>query len=54
MKSKSNVRIEGNIENKSCSTTLADPQTVSEPYPSPKDGPLVPPKVINDPKFKSK
>ena len=27
----SNVRIEGSIENESCSTTLVDPKTVFEP-----------------------
>ena len=32
IKSKSNDRIEGNIENESCSTTWVDPKTVIEPY----------------------
>ena len=32
-KDKTNVRIEGNIENKSCSTTWVDPKTVIKPYP---------------------
>ena len=36
VKSKSKVRIEGTIENKSCSTTWVDPKTVFEPYPDPK------------------
>ena len=31
IKSKSNVRIEGNIENKSCCTIWVDPKTISEP-----------------------
>ena len=30
IKSKSNVRIEGNTENESCSTTWVDPKTVFE------------------------
>ena len=33
IESKSNVKIERTIENKSCSTTLVDPKTVFEPYP---------------------
>ena len=32
-KSKSKVRIEANIENKSCLTTLIDPKTAFEPHP---------------------
>ena len=34
--SKSNVRIEGNIENESCSTTQVDLTTVFKPYANPK------------------
>ena len=54
IKSKSNVRIEGNIENESCSTTWVDPQTVFEPCSNPKNSPLGPQKVKNDPKIRSK
>ena len=54
MKSKSNVTIEGNIENESCSTTGVDPKTVVEPYFSPKISPLWPQNFKNDPKIKSK
>ena len=35
IKSKSNVRIEGDIENESCSTTRVDPKTVFEPHIEP-------------------
>ena len=54
IKSKSNDRIEGNIENESCSTIWVDPKTVIEPYSDPKNSPLGPQKVKNDPKIKSK
>merc|ERR1712236_775 len=53
LKSKSNVRIQGNIENESCSTTLVDPKTVVEPYSDHKTSPLGPQKEKNDPKIKS-
>ena len=33
---------------------LGDPKTVFEPYPNPKNSPLGPQKVKNDPKIKSK
>ena len=39
--SKSKVRIEGTIENKSFSTKRVDIKTNFEPYPSPKNSPLV-------------
>ena len=42
--SKSNDRVEGNIENESCSTSGVDPKTVNEPYPNPKNSPLGPKK----------
>ena len=42
IKSKSDVRIEGNIEDEKCSTTWVDPKTVFEPYPNPKNSPLGP------------
>ena len=54
MKSKSNAKIEGNIENESCSTTQVDLKTAFEPFPNPKNSPLGPQKVKNDPKNKSK
>jgi len=54
IKSKSNVIIERNKENESCSTTLVDPKTVFELYPNPKNSLLGPQKVKNDPKIKSK
>ena len=38
IKSKSNVRIEGNIENEICSITRVDRKTVFKPYPNPTDG----------------
>ena len=48
LKSNSNVRIEGIIENESCSFELVDP------YPNPKNNPLGPQKFKNDPKIQSK
>ena len=48
------IRIEGTIENKSCSTTWVDLKTVFEPYPEPKDSPLGPQKIKNDCKIKLK
>ena len=54
IESKSNVRIERNKENESCSTTWVDPKSVVEPYPSLKNSPLGPQKVKNDPKIESK
>ena len=54
MNPKSKVRIEGTIENKSCSTTLVDPKTVFKSHPDPKNSLLGPLKVKKDPKIKSK
>ena len=54
IKSKSKVRVKRNIENESCLTTRVDPKTVFEPFPNPKNSPLGPQKVKNDPKIKSK
>ena len=54
IESKSNVRIEGNIENQSYLTTWVDPKTVIEPYPNPMNSQLGPQKVKNDPKIESK
>ena len=44
IQSKSKVRIGGPIENENCSTTWIDPKSVFEPYPDPKNSPLLPPK----------
>ena len=54
IKSKSKVRIEGTIENKSFSTTWVDPKTVFEPYPDQQNSPLRPQKFKIDSKIKSK
>ena len=35
-------KLEGSIENKSCSATPEDPKNVFEPYPNPKNNPLGP------------
>ena len=40
IKSKSNVRIERNIENESCSTTLVDLKTVFKHFPNPQKTPI--------------
>ena len=40
IKSKSNVRIEGNIENESCSTTWIDTKTVTNLTPTTKQARL--------------
>ena len=42
------------IERKIFTNTWVDPKTVSEPYHDPKNSPLEPQKVKNDPKIKSK
>ena len=47
IKSNSNVRIERNIENETCLTTLVDPKTVVEPHSNPKSSPLGPQKFKN-------
>ena len=44
IKSKSNVRIEGNIENESFSTKWVDHKPVINPHPNPKSSPLGPQK----------
>ena len=54
IKSKSNVRIQGNIEDESWSTTWVDLKTVVEPYSDHKANPLGPQKDKNDSKIKSK
>ena len=41
IESKSNARVEGNIENESCSTSLVDPKTVFEPHNEPKKSPKI-------------
>ena len=40
IRSKSNVRIEGNTKNESCLTTRLDSTTVFKPYPNRKNSPL--------------
>ena len=54
IKSKSNVRIYGNIENESCLTTWVDHKTVFGPFPNPKNSLLGAQKVKNDPEIESK
>ena len=47
------VRIEGNIENETCSTTWEDPKTVVKAYFDHRTNPLGPQKDKSDPKIKS-
>ena len=54
IKSKSQVRIEWTIENKSCLTIWVDPKTVFELYPNFKNCPLGSQGVKNYPKIKYK
>ena len=49
--SKSNVRIERNIENESYSTTWVDPKTVAKPYSNPQSSPFGPHKTKMTPKL---
>ena len=49
IKLNSKVRIEGIVENKSCSTTRIDGKTDFEPYPEPKNRPLGPQNIKSDP-----
>ena len=51
IKSKSNVRIEGNIENESCSITLVDHKIVFGPFPDPPKSPFGHQKVKLTPKL---
>ena len=51
--SKSNVKIEENMENESCSTTWVNEKTVVKPYSGSQTSPLGPKKYKNDPKIKS-
>ena len=51
IKSNSNVRIQGIIENESCSTTWVDPKTVFEPHIEPKIAHLGPKKLKTTPKL---
>ena len=53
IKSKSNVRIEETIENKSWLATWVDPKTIFEPNPEPKKSPLGPKNIKYDPNIKS-
>ena len=48
------AEIEQNTESKRYQSILADPKTVFKPYPDPKNSPLGPKKLKNDPKIKSK
>ena len=50
---KSNVRIERNIQNESCSITWVDPKTFVEPSSNPQTSPSGLQKDKNDPKIKS-
>ena len=51
IKSKSNDRAEGNIENESCSTTWVDPKTVVKSYSNPQTSPIGPHKTKMPPKL---
>ena len=51
IKSKSNVKIERNQENESCSTTSVDPKAVFETYSNHKNSTLGPQKVKITPKL---
>ena len=53
IKSRSKVRIEGTIENKSFSASWVGPKLVFEPSPDPKNSPLWLQKIKNDPKIQS-
>ena len=54
IKLESKVRIEGTIENESCSTTRVDPKIVFKPNLHPKYSLLGPQKAKKYPKIKSK
>ena len=54
IKYKTNIRIDGNIQNENCSTTSVDHKTVFELFLNPKISPLGAQKVKNNPKIKSK
>ena len=45
------AEIEQNSENKSYQSILGNPKTVFEPHPNPKNSPLGPQNVKNDPKL---
>ena len=51
IKSKSNVRIEGNIENESCSSTWLDPENSYGTLSRPPNQPIRAQKDKNDPKL---
>ena len=51
IKSKSNARVEGNIENESCSTTWVDPKTFVKPYSNTQSSALGPHKTKMNPKL---
>ena len=46
-----NARVEGNIENESCSSTWVDPKTVVKPYSNPQTSPIGPHKTKTTPKL---
>ena len=48
------VKIEGILENKSCSTIWVDPKIIFKPNSNSENSPLGPPKAKNDPKIKWK
>ena len=54
LRSKLKVRIEGDIENESCSSTWVDPKIDFKPFPDPKNSPFGLQKFKKDPKIKSK
>ena len=54
MKSKSEVVIEESLKSKIYLSTWVQPKTVCEPYPDPKNNPIGPQKIKNDPKINSK
>ena len=54
IKSKSKVRVEENIKNKSCSIRWVDPKTVCEPFPHFQKSSFGPQKGQNNPRDKSK
>ena len=49
-----NIRIQGNVENKSYSAILVDPKKVLQPHTNPKNITLGPQKGQNNPKLKIK
>ena len=54
IKTNSNVRIQGEMENENCSTTCVEPKTVFEPPIEPKNSPIGLLKVKKNPPIKLK